>query len=383
MTKKINNSFIAFLLLAATFNLHKTHAMEQSISEESTQNEINDAFIKAAQNNDCSTIKKLLSYGADINTTNSEGVTALMLAIGNRYTDAIQCLLSNPDIAINQQDNTGMTALMLAAVINNCRIIRILLAHGADINKANFKGQTALILAVLRGNTNAVKRLLSNPNLAIDQQDNKGYTALMVSLIFFSRTKNKLTIRRLLNAGADPEIAAPEIDNNAALTPLEVAEGTGDQEVIDLIQNAINDKQNTALIEAAKNNDCPTIQKCLNNGANINIATSNGFTALMIAIDREHTDAVQCLVGNPNIAIDQRNNEEDNDTALMLALLGKNKLIIKLLLDAGADPELADSKRRTPLKVAQQIGDAEILSLINKAILKKHGVVNIVTKTQK
>ena len=53
MTKKINNSFIAFLLLAATFNLHKTHAMEQSISEESTQNEINDAFIKAAQNNDC------------------------------------------------------------------------------------------------------------------------------------------------------------------------------------------------------------------------------------------------------------------------------------------------------------------------------------------
>ena len=67
----------------------------------------------------------------------------------------------------------------------------------------------------------------------------------------------------------------------------------------------------------------------------------------------------------------------------MLALVEKNKLIIQLLLDAGADPELGDSRRHTPLKIAQKTEDAEIISLISKAILKKHGVVNIFAKTQK
>ncbi len=140
-------------------------------------------LIQAALNNNCLAIQTILKYGANINkATYSKVGTALMFAIPKKNIDAIQCLLKNRNIAIDQQDNTGTTALMIATMINNCPIIQTLLNHGANINKATNQGLTALMFAVANKHTDALQCLLNNPDITINQEDDTGGTALLIAI---------------------------------------------------------------------------------------------------------------------------------------------------------------------------------------------------------
>lgn len=192
----------------------------------------------AIDKRNCPLIQSLLNHGADVNKVNFKGHTPLMTAVYTDKTDMIQCLLSDPNIAINQQNNEGQTALMYATRVNNLPIMQILLTHGASVNKATMSGETALDIAAHHGKVDAVEYLLDRTNTAVDQQDNNGNTALLATISSFSKNENKLIIiKLLLNANADSERA-----NNKGLTPLKAAQQTGNQEIIDLIQNAIDKK---------------------------------------------------------------------------------------------------------------------------------------------
>ncbi|HEX4068526.1 MAG TPA: ankyrin repeat domain-containing protein, partial [Candidatus Babeliales bacterium] len=83
-------------------------------------------------------------------------------------------------------------------------------------------------------------------------------------------------------------------------------------------------------------------------------------------------NATKCLLNNPNIAINQQTKTE-GWTALLMAIGHRNTLILKLLFDANADPELANNDGLTPLQFAEQIKNQEIIDLIRDAIDKKHG----------
>lgn len=273
-TKKLS-VFIAALLMVTAIT---SHSMEQL----NTLNN-NIAFLFAAKENKPSTLKQLLDDGADINIADAD----------------------------------GNTALILAAEENHCSIITILLDRGADINKTDLRGGTALMAAIIYENTDAVECLVSNSKIKIDQQDQHGNSALMIAV-----NQNNLSI----------------------------------------------------------------IQKLLNKGADINLADFDGLTPLMFAATNGFIDVVQYCANYPTITINQQSKK--GNTALMVALYAEKSLIIKrqliqLLLAAGADPEMGNNDGTTPLKIAQAIGDAEILSLINKAILKKRGVVNPFSQTQK
>jgi ankyrin repeat protein len=177
--------------------------------------EPNDVLLDAAQNNDCLMITQLLNEGADINISESiGGSTALMIAAYYGHQEAVQCLLNNPNIVIDQQDYNGRTALMFAAAEDKCPIIQNLLKHGADCNIADSAGDTALMITVSKENIDAVQSLLSCKNIAINQQDDQGSTALLLAIY----KKNKLIIKLLLDAGADPELA-----NHRGVTPRKAA----------------------------------------------------------------------------------------------------------------------------------------------------------------
>jgi len=133
-------------------------------------------------------IIELIATGIDVNKTNSQGITALMLASKDQRTSAIGALLkiTSPD---DQELNKFIQTL---------------------------------------------------PTVNIDQQDLQGNTALLYSIITTQRrgNLNPSTITEdLLNAGADPELA-----NFNGLTPLAAAQQNGNPAIINLIQNAINKK---------------------------------------------------------------------------------------------------------------------------------------------
>ncbi len=136
-------------------------------------------------------------------------------------------------VDLNFTDKENITLLFIAAQNNNCPLIRTLLDHGADINKANKNGTTALMIATFMRAINAVKCLLNNPNIKINQQNKRGRTALFFTMNRYGELMTEL----LLNSGADPEITA-----NDGRTALQDAQRVGNEEIINLIQNAIDKK---------------------------------------------------------------------------------------------------------------------------------------------
>ncbi|HLJ31637.1 MAG TPA: ankyrin repeat domain-containing protein, partial [Candidatus Babeliales bacterium] len=80
------------------------------------------------------------------------------------------------------------------------------------------------------------------PHVKINQQNNRGETALLYSLIKRKgyRIGNLFidTIKELLKKGADPELG-----NKYGLTPLMAAKDLGNNDIISLIEQAIQDKQ--------------------------------------------------------------------------------------------------------------------------------------------
>ena len=108
--------------------------------------------------------------------------------------------------------------------------------------------------------------------------------------------------------------------------------------------------------EAAKTGDTQTIMSFIKRGIDVNMQFftqhSCGYTALIAAIIYKNNDAVRILLdagANPNIQ------DEDNRTALIHAsevfsyLAAFDRDIIKAMLEAGADPNIKDSWGRTAL----------------------------------
>src|SRR5262245_61953992 len=88
----------------------------------------------AALNGNASILRKLLEAGADPNSASPGGETALMTAARTGNVDAVQSLLDRrPNV--NASDGAhGQTALMWAVAENHAPIVRLLAAHGADVN---------------------------------------------------------------------------------------------------------------------------------------------------------------------------------------------------------------------------------------------------------
>jgi ankyrin repeat protein len=142
-------------------------------------------------------VELLIEKGADVNSQNSSGKTAVMLAafsgklpiikelrnnnasyklldnsglsvlhygVDGGNLDAIRYLLLDPDVDINARDNpSGWTPLMRVASINgNKNIAEVLIKEGADVNLLDKENKSALMIAVINGNQPLVETLIEN-----------------------------------------------------------------------------------------------------------------------------------------------------------------------------------------------------------------------------
>ena len=87
---------------------------------------------EAVKDRDLSTVKSLITQGADIHTQSVFGATALHAAVegGN---EAMIHLLIEKGVALNATDQFGITALHEAARLGYKAIVQLLLERGADI----------------------------------------------------------------------------------------------------------------------------------------------------------------------------------------------------------------------------------------------------------
>jgi len=215
-------------------------------------------------------------------------------------------------------------------------------------NVSNKSMSDNMIYAVKEGQTNTVKRLLEK-GVNVDLKDKDGDT-LLISAI---RRGHLDVAKVLIDSGADLEYH----EKRNSWTPLIIAASWG---YIDIVNKLIEHKAD--LNSQGQNGDtamyvaCETkydvIKLLLENGADPNISTKLGSTALMTAAFYNKPKTVKLLLdygANPD------SREYRGQTALMRATeLYGNPDILRLLLEYGADPDIKDNEGKTALDYAKK-----------------------------
>lgn len=109
-------------------------------------------------------VKASIAAGADTKITNRFGGTALIPAADRGHVDIVEELLKNSYVNIDHVNNLGWTALLEAVLLGDGgskhqAIVKLLIAHGANVNLADSKGVTPLQHAQSRGYREMVQAL--------------------------------------------------------------------------------------------------------------------------------------------------------------------------------------------------------------------------------
>lgn len=159
------------------------------------------ALMVAAWEGRCDILENLLIAGVPANCVNAAtGDNALILAASFGRSRVIKLLPNVQGLELNQANRNGDTALMLAASGNWHEAVSILVSQGADVNLVNQKCRyTALMLASTYGYTETVKILLRADGIDLNLANARGDTALILA----SAGKHPEVVRSLLAANAD------------------------------------------------------------------------------------------------------------------------------------------------------------------------------------
>ena len=116
----------------------------------------------AAFNGHTAVVAHLLEHGAELEAKDANGRTALMYASSGPFAGTVELLIKK-GAAVNVQGTLeGFTPLMTAAAEGEAKVVRLLLAHGADPTLKDVDGDTAASFARQKGHTSVVQ-LLENP----------------------------------------------------------------------------------------------------------------------------------------------------------------------------------------------------------------------------
>ena len=119
--------------------------------------------------------------------------------------------------------------------------------------------------------------------------------------------------------------------------------------------NTADDHGVTPLERAAENASAAMVGALLAAGADANAAQTSGLTPLMTAARTGSVAVVQALLGHG--ADVNATTAETRSTALMWAVSEPHPDVVRVLLDAGADPRASTYKGFTPLMFAARNGD--------------------------
>ena len=364
----------------------------------------------AAKNGGAAMVELLLQTGADPQSTNANGTTPLMLAGASGDIETVEILLGRGTDANAKDLTNGQTALMFAAALGRAPAVKLLAEHGADVNavtnvaeivKREYRyreketanrrriregrdnppvmgGMTALHLAAREGHADVIRELVAadaNVNL-VNAAD--GMSVITTAII---NGHVDLAMFLVVEHDADPNLATQE-----GLTPLYATidaqwaartwypapnlseEQTDYMELVAALVDAgadldarlgkkpwfrtfhgdwIKQEGATAFWRAAKSNDVTAMRFLVAAGANPDIRTAVGGTALQAAtgfglepqtsnfVPDARLTAVRYLV--EELGADVNANDKQGYTPLHGAALTADHEVIGYLVAAGAD----------------------------------------------
>jgi ankyrin repeat protein len=328
----------------------------------------------AVRANDLPAVRRLLRDGAAINVANRNGVTPLLLAAINADAVMVETLLqagADPNASLS----AGQTILMAAARTGSPAVVKTLLAHGAQLNaREQVLGETPLIWAAVENHADVIKVLVEHgadvngrsnaPTFPLPEYGDGKSGRLTVlprgswtPSMYAARQNATDAVRALADAGADLNLTDPD--------------GT------------------TALVIAVINAHYDLAGVLLEKGASPDIGDVTGMTPLYAAVDLnsfpdtpgrpaprpagtlDTVDMVKALLrhgANPNVRLKAPLLVRVHDrgdgtlgegaTPLMRAAKKSDVVLMRLLLEKGADSKLTTKAGATALMFAAGFGGA-------------------------
>ncbi|HJS75471.1 MAG TPA: ankyrin repeat domain-containing protein [Vicinamibacteria bacterium] len=352
----------------------------------------------AAARGDVVRVQELLRNGADVNTAQGDGMTALHwaasrgnlelaevllysganvgagtrigrytplhLASRGGYTDVVEALLRAKADPGARTTNSGVTPLHLAAASGSVDVVRALLPAGADVNAAETSwGQTPLVFAASHGQAGVIRALLdagADPNAAsravnvaeMEKADEAANKRIAEILDGFKKQEK---------GGGDwkpsPTQVQVAIEASRHLQRHWPEKGAAKDGSAKDDKNApkADAKQETTTADAsAPSTNLPAKKTKDSKSRDENPASYGelveswgGLTPLLHAVRQGHSEAALALLdGGADINLPSSG---DHTTPLLMAAVNGQFDLARKLLERGANPNLASAAGTTPL----------------------------------
>lgn len=279
----------------------------------------------------------LMNNGASATIIGSLGLTPFHTIFLDNQPEAEEqknlielCLRFGSYDIMESSDDHGNTPLHSATLRGSEHLVKVLLAHRANIEATNGKGYTPLCLATKNGHDKIVEFLLEN-GAQIRAKGFDGKTPLHLAAIKGSQK----IVELLLEEGV-----FVNVKDSLGYTALHYAAGKGFDTIVGLLLrngasiNSRNNKACTALHVAAVRGHSKVVELLLNFKTDVEAEDQRGYTALSIAAEEGHDKVVSVLV---NYGAEIESETSDGDNPLILAVRNQHEEVIKLLMDSGAD----------------------------------------------
>jgi ankyrin repeat protein len=273
---------------------------------------------------------------ADVNKPESNGTTPLIWAVHKDDVELVDRLIKN-HANVSATNNYGASALSEAAILGNVDILEKLLKAGAHVDFPNADGQTALMIIARTANVEAAKVLLRHGADVNKREKWLGQTALM----WAAAQSHPEMVKLLIKHGAKVEARSVVHDWNRPIT--------AEQRAKQLPRGGL-----TPLLFAAREGCLGCVQALVEAKADVNMTDPDGVSPLLIALLNAHFDVGKYLLAkgaNPNkwdwwgrnplyAAVDYNTLPHGGRPDLPSLDETTGIEMIKLLLDAGANPNL-------------------------------------------
>lgn len=306
----------------------------------------------AASKGAVESVKLLLKRGANPALADVAGFTALLTAVENGHAQVVEALI--PVSNINHQSVDGRSALMLATAAP-IEIFEMLMKRSPILTAKDKNQATALHFAAIEGNVEACKRLLAagaNPSAA--SLNGPPFSAALLGL-------------HLNNPRVQEEIAA---NLASAKSPFRYNKKAKDpkafHEILGMLMKfadvSFRGESGQALHLAAAYGTSNIVDQLLDKGADIRGRDRFGNSAMHLAALNASDPGVMGAMLRRTPGVNFQNSNAQ--TPLLLAIITNNLPVVKMLIGAGADVNLAGPRLVTPLHLSTVWPDTEILRLL-------------------
>eukprot|EP00038_Savillea_parva_P031753 m.90140 g.90140 ORF g.90140 m.90140 type:complete len:1008 (-) comp9843_c0_seq1:96-3119(-) len=272
------------------------------------------------------TVQLLLDANANPNVAGEDTLTPLIRATQHQQLPLLEVLLPHCDVNAVTKDD-GKTALIWATMQEDPKMTQLLIDAGADVNAKDSSQMTALVWSIMQHRTPAFDVLLA-AGADVNLGSINGWTPL-----FWAVQQDEMgMLKKLMDAGADLEAA--DMSGQTAL--VWAAESAKPEACKLLVEGGANrfaeraDKQTALSIARAK--DLVDVIAVLGDAEDrLTIAAGQGDEDTVAKILKEEPEV------NMNLQ------DKDGRTPVVAATYGGHKRVAEMLVDAGANLDLADN----------------------------------------